>query len=261
MRLIALLCALAAFAVSADDLPRARDGRGRLPRGGPVTASTTPAAWKFCDQLASGDKSGNYECANGDGTQGASSTHSFSAVGSPAVTAGTTCASPAYTTMVSASNQSYRTSTFTAATGDQTICALVGATTPDGMLGVGDGAGTPTLAQETGALKSVYANPTGGACFAQNTIPGDSTPVLVCIRWVASTHTVSYFVGPNNVVNTSTCSGSLSAVANARVYFGCDTFGSCTSHSFGGKFFGGFWTGTALSDGRLTAINNLVTCQ
>src|SRR6185369_3236482 len=70
-------------------------------------SSSGAGPWRFCDQLSAGDKSGNYECVNGDGSQGASSTHSFSAVGSPAVTAGTTCAAAAYTTMVAASNQSY----------------------------------------------------------------------------------------------------------------------------------------------------------
>jgi hypothetical protein len=240
-------------------------GKSHIVRGGSGggAGGGGGGSWAFCDQLSSGDKAGNYDCVNGDGTSASDSTHTFAGINSPAVTSGTTCGSPSYTTMVAASAQYYRTGTFTAATGDQTICALVGATTVDGMMGVGDVAGSNTLAQESGGLKSAYASPTGGACVASNTVPGDSTPVLVCIRWQASAHTVSYFVGPNIVVNTSSCSGSLSALANARVLFGCDAFSSCTpgSHMFGGKFYGGFWTGTALSDGRLTAINAAVTCS
>jgi hypothetical protein len=255
----ALLLALIAFAASADDLPRARDGRGRLPRGGLVTATSTGGPFSFCAQLQASDKAGNYDCVNGDGTQGAGSTHSFSAVGSPAVTAGTTCAAAAYTTMVAASNQSYRTPTFTASTGDQTICALVGATTAEGMWSVGE-AGVAVIDQQGAVTHSAYANPAGGLCSASNSVPGDATPVLTCAIWDATAHQVTYFVGPNNVVNGSGCSGALSATT-ARVYFGCSALQSCASHSFGGKFFGGFWTGTKLSTARLTAINTLVTCQ
>lgn len=219
------------------------------------------APFTFCALLQAGDKSGNFDCVNGDGTASSDSTHAFAAVASPAVTTGTTCASPSFTTMVAASNQSYRTTTtFSASTGDQTICAFVGATTAEGMWSVGE-AGTTVIDQQGAVNHNAYANPAGGLCFATNTVPSDSTPVLTCAVWDATAHSITYFVGPNHVVNDgATCSGALSATT-ARVYFGCSALQSCASHSFGGKFFGGFWTGKKLSTADMTRINAAATCS
>jgi hypothetical protein len=235
----------------------------REPRvGARVTSSSAAGPWKPCDSvLQASDRPAGSDCVNGDGTTASWAAHTFAAVGSPAVTAGTTCAAPAFTTMVAASNQSYRTTvTFTAQTTDQTVCSFVGATTAEGMWSVGE-AGTAVIDNQGAVNHSAYANPAGGLCAATNTVPSDSTPVLTCAVWDATAHSLTYFVGPNHTITDgSTCSGALSATT-ARVYFGCSALQSCTSHSFGGKFYFGFRVLKKLSTSDMTRIDAAARCS
>lgn len=221
-------------------------------RHAPSSGSSPAAPYSFCAQLQAGDEAGSWGCVNGDLTAGASSTLTWSAVGSPTISSGTTCASPSKATFSATAWVKSSNTTFPAAA--WSMCGyfdLTGMSVPYALVSFGDGANHYAMGEETNALFAWYGT-TGGI----NTSPPSFAPVFFCVTSSGAGAVQLYF---NGAAGSSTTGVTYADPGGAGWLFGSDSF--ITGYRFAGPFLGGFVTEKVLSGSDVSRLYHAVTCS
>ncbi len=249
MRLAALALTLLASSALAQRVPQHR--RFMQPAARKAGSSAAVVPYSFCNQFAAGDKAGTWGCVNGDLTTGSGSSLTFSGVGSPTTTAGTTCASPSKATFSATKWVASNTTTFP--TGAWSICALydlTGMADPYSVWSFGDSANHYAMTQETASGFWVQYASTGSI----NTSEPAFALLFTCLVSTPSTSTIYM-----NAVQGAGASTTFTDPGSAAWLFGSDSL--ITGYRFAGPFLGGFVTEKVLSGADIARLYAAVTCS